>query len=124
MRLTLSALAVALAATPASAYLAKNDKIVRDIDGVRFEVLQRGGLGASEAWCAAGDYALRFLGLPPTTRIWRISPPPRRQGEGITFALTSEGTAGRTGLVQLAGDDGSLSAAHAEQLCLDPIVVD
>lgn len=124
MRLILSAVAVALAATPAAAYLTQNDQIVRDLGGGRFEVTARAGLSGPDAWCAAGDYAIRFLGLPMATRIWRISEPPRPQGAGVVFSLSSEGAASRTGLAMLGRDDGSLPAVHAQALCDDRAIRD
>ncbi|WP_431298608.1 hypothetical protein [Tabrizicola sp. BL-A-41-H6] len=109
-------LAIGLAATPAAAFMAKNGFTVRQLDGGRFEVLSRGGLGVSEAWCAAGDFVVRALGKPRNTHIWRISEPPRRSGQSIVFSLSSEGAASSTGLSSF-GSGSSVSAAHAENIC-------
>jgi hypothetical protein len=109
---------LALTASPAAAYIAQNGFVVeRGAEG-QFAVLPRGGMSAPEAWCAAGDYALVFLGKPIGTRIWRISEVPRRAGESIVFSFAPDGAASSTGLVMLYGaEDGSLSATAAQQLC-------
>lgn len=120
----LSAVALAgLLALPAGAvtitsFLAQNRFTVQPLDSVRFQVLPRGQLGVSDAWCAAGDYVIRGLGLSGNTPIWRISNVPRRSGQSMTFSLSSSGAAGSTGLMQLGGTgDGSMSAVAAQQLC-------
>lgn len=110
--------ALVLAAAPAQAFIARNGLVVESAPGGAFEVLYRGLSGASDFWCAAGDYVIRELRLSPDTRIYRLSSPPRRSGQGITFSLSSEG-AKRTGLALLSGGR-SISAAHARQLCQIP----
>ncbi len=108
-------LAVGLAATPALAFQSQNNFTVRQIDSTRFEVRSRGGLGASDAWCAAGDFVIRGLRLPRQTTIWRISEPPRPSGQGIVFSLSSQGAASTTGL---AGSGGSsVTASHGQAMC-------
>jgi hypothetical protein len=116
LRLPSLLLSATLAASPAAAYMTQNDLSVRQIDETRFEVQPKGGLGNSEAWCAAGDYVIRALGLPVTTPIWRITEIPRRSGESMVFSLSSEGANSSTGLVSFGGGS-SVSAAHAEALC-------
>jgi hypothetical protein len=116
LRLPSLLLFAALAASPAAAYMAQNDFTVRQLDDTRFEVQPRGGLGSSEAWCAAGDFVIRALGLPGNTPIWRITEIPRRSGESMVFSLTSEGANSSTGLASLGGG-ASVTAAHAEALC-------
>lgn len=122
MRLTLPALFAAVAlATPSHAFLARNGLVVEPSrDG--FEIPFRGQSGASDFWCAAGDYVVRKLGLSPGTRIFRTSATPRRSGQGMTFSLSSEGATG-TGLAML-GNRRSVSAAHARQLCEVPRLID
>ena len=104
-----------LAATPASAFIAENDLVVRGSGGDRFEVPYRGLSGASAFWCAAGDYVVRELNRPVTTKIYRTSSPPRRAGKGVTFSLSPEG-AKRTGLFVL-GNPSGISASFARSLC-------
>ena len=117
-------LAIALlAATPASAFIAENDLIVRSTGGVTFEVPYRGLSGASAFWCAAGDYVVRELHQPVTTKIYRTSSPPRRAGNGVTFSLSPEG-AKRTGLF-VWGNPKGISASFARSLCvIERYVVD
>lgn len=106
-----------ISAAPAHAYLAQNDLRVQR-QGDRFEVLSSPGMGASRAWCAAGDYAMTILALPATTALWRVSEPPRKQGEGIVFALSPVGAATTSGLFQFGNDnDASLTAGAAQALC-------
>jgi hypothetical protein len=115
-RITLTAVLL-LAALPAQAFLATNDLVVEADGPVSFHVPYRGASGAPAFWCAAGDYAARVLGASPADRVWRLSEPPRRSGEGIRFSLAPEGRASGTGLAALGPDDASLSVAHALMLC-------
>ena len=102
-------------AVPSHAFVAKNDLVVVSVGTGSFEVPYRGLSGTSDFWCAAGDYVVRELNLPPTTRIYRTSSPPRRAGQGIAFSLSGR-DAKRSGLVLHSGGRG-LTAAHARQLC-------
>ena len=104
-----------LTAVPSHAFMAKNDLVVVPLGADSFEVPYRGLSGASDFWCAAGDYVVRDLHLPPTTRIYRTSSPPRRAGQGIAFSLSGR-DAKKSGLVFHSGGSG-LTAAHARQLC-------
>ena len=109
-------LALFLLTTPAQAYLAQNSLRVQG-DAAAFEVQFSPGMGAANAWCAAGDYAIRYLGLPPSARIWRISEPPRAAGQGVSFATTGVDAASRSGLIRLNEQDASLSAGAAQAQC-------
>ena len=80
---------VAAFALPAQAFMATNDLIVEPASDGSFHVPYRGLNGASDFWCAAGDYVIRSLHMSPDTRIFRLSSPPRRAGQGITFSLSS-----------------------------------
>ena len=104
-----------LAASPALAFQSQNGFTVRQIDNQQFEVRSRGGLGNSDAWCAAGDFVIRGLRLPRNTQVFRISEPPRRSGQGIVFSISSQGAASSTGLVGSGG--ASVSASHGQSLC-------
>lgn len=44
--------------------------------------------GATDYWCAAGEYAQQVLGQDPAVFVYRTSPPPRHAGEGIDFSLS------------------------------------
>ena len=109
-------LAAGLAATPALAFQSQNNFTVRQLDNTSFEVLSRGGLSSTDAWCAAGDFVIRALGLPRNTPIWRISEPPRPSGQSMVFSLSAEGAASSTGLATFGGGL-SVSASHGQSLC-------
>ncbi|GAB4385614.1 hypothetical protein [Albidovulum sp.] len=115
----LAALLVALpaAAPGAAAFTAENGLIVNRGAAGGFEVPWRGSARVTSFWCAAGDYVIRGLRMSPSTRIWRVSEPPRRAGEAITFALTPEGAARRSGLLILLGPENGVTAAHAASFC-------
>lgn len=106
--------AFAATVTTASAWIADNGLVVRPIDRTTFEVPYRGKSGPRAFWSAAGDYVVRELGLSPNTRIYRISPPPRRSGQGMTFSLSPEG-AQRTGLA-IIGSPLGVRAGHARAI--------
>ena len=100
--------------TAAPAWLAQNGLVVEPGAG-GFTVPYRGLSGARDFWCAAGDYVVRELGLPPDTKIFRTSSPPRRSGQGISFSLSPE-NAKKPGILLLSGGRG-VSAALAREFC-------
>lgn len=116
LKTVLTAAVIALAASQAQAFLASNDLRV-DATAQGFAVRVAPGLSASEAWCAAGDFAQHELGLAQTDRIWRQGEPTRRQGEGVAFGTGPDGAASRTGLLIWGPHDGSLTVATAQALC-------
>ena len=109
--------ATTLVALPAQAgFLARNGMGVERMSDGTISVEWRGKSGAPYFWCAVGDYVIRGLDMAPNTRIWRVSPPPRPAGAGVVFSLSPEGSAGKTGMLTIP-DDGSLTAASAQDLC-------
>ena len=116
MKTLLTALTLLTLPTTASAWLAQNGLIVEKSPG-GFTVPYRGLSGARDFWCAAGDYVVRELHLPPDTLIFRTSSPPRRSGQGISFSLSPE-DAKKPGLLLLSGERG-ISAALAREFCHD-----
>lgn len=94
----------ALTAGQAMAFSAVNGQRVEQLDANRFIVKWRGQSGDAAFWCAAADYARRGLSLPAQARIWRISEPPRKRGQGIVFSTSPEGAASRTGITTLNTD--------------------
>jgi hypothetical protein len=71
-------------------------------------------------WCAAGEFVTRALDLPNKTRIYRASPVPRAQGEGVLFTLDPAAGQRENGLSTFGGDDdGSVSAGQALNFCAD-----
>ncbi len=111
-----TALALLILTNPAHAYLTQNSLRVQG-DATAFEVQFSPGMGAANAWCAAGDYAVRYLGLPGTAKIWRMSEPPRGVGQGVRFATSGAGAASKSGLIRLNEQDASLTAGAAQALC-------
>lgn len=109
-------LLLSLLATPAMAFTARNGVEVQG-SAEMIEVQPSPGQAAPQSWCAAGDFVMRGLGLAASTRVYRLTPPPRRGGEGVSFSLSPEGAAERTGLLTLGPSDGSLSAGMAQALC-------
>lgn len=78
--------------TGARTFIASNRMVVYGDPSVpgRFEVQQRAARGASDYWCAAGEYAIQSLGVSPVTRVYVETP----YGEG--FLSSSGKTAGFT----------------------------
>lgn len=127
LRLSVLAAAFASVAVPALAipstwFRAVNGMWVEPETPGKFYVPWKGDPGAQVFFCAAGDYVIRRLGMPQSTRIYRLSEPPRRAGEGIWFSLDPEGAASRTGVTTLlsSGPQNSLSAAASKGFC-DPM---
>jgi hypothetical protein len=104
-------------AAPAQAWVASNGFVVQPIDALHFQVNSRGRLGPTNAWCAAGDYVIKNLGLPYPTMIWRASPPPQAGGAPIVFTLDPSDQRYDTGLAQIGNKSGGVSASLAQQLC-------
>ena len=60
-------------ASPSSAFgwRALNGQLVNPEGPNSLEVVQRGGgISAADIWCAAGDFALRQMGVPGTQRVY------------------------------------------------------
>ncbi len=114
MRTVIAALCISVMPTVAPAWIAENGLVVERSAG-GFTVPYRGLSGARDFWCAAGDYVVRSLGLPPDTKIYRTSSPPRRSGQGISFSLSPE-NAKRPGIILFSGERG-VTAAHARGFC-------
>ena len=117
MRPFLYAVLCAGLTTPAAAFVAENGLSVQARGADGFEVRWKGPAGASDFWCAAGDFAVRDLNLPTSTTIYRYDAPRRARGEAIRFGL-DERLAQRTGLLRLQGGRG-LTAAYARRFCED-----
>ncbi len=110
------ALAVAGPQVASAAFLADNGMRVEAVGPATFDVAYQGRSGAISFWCAAGDYARRELGLRSDRRIYRVSVPPRRSGEGIRFTTRAAASGGSTGLLRIGGGD-AVSVGHARALC-------
>jgi hypothetical protein len=122
---TRSALAVlavvtGLSVSPAQAFVASNGLVVQQVNATDFFVPFRGRSAATSFWCAAGDFVVRRLSMPGGTRIFRLSPPPRRGGDGILFSLSPEGAQDRG--VQVWGSrDAGMSASLAQTYCANEV---
>lgn len=122
MRLVLSTVAAAAAVLPVAAvaasttFTAWNGLRARMTGPETFIVLYRGAPGDSDFWCAAGEFVVHGLRLPSNTRIYRLSPPPRRAGQGIEFTFDSS-KAQPSGISRFGNTDEGYSAAAARGLC-------
>lgn len=114
-RLVSGSLALALLAGPVFGFSARNGMDVRAIDARTFVVEFPSPEGETQYLCAAGDYVIRALGLSARTRIFRASPPPRKQGQGITFTLdeTKKVDLGMLSSFGKGKTDGGISAGNA-----------
>jgi hypothetical protein len=106
-------LAALTLATPSWASL---DRLsVKQESSTEFTVGYKARAGDNNYWCAAGRYVTETLGLPPTTLVYRLSPPPRKAGKGITFTLDPAKSSGETGLSSTSkAQNGSISAGGVQ----------
>lgn len=109
------AVVAAFAAAPAHAFISDESYVVRG-DTQRFIVEYEPGSAARQYWCAAGEFIDDYLGMLPTTPIYRISPRPLKRGEGMVFSLSPEGAIAETGVAVFPPTD-HLSAGFAASLC-------
>ena len=108
-------LVLAALAAPSHAFTAQNGMHVEATGPQAFTVRFPSPDAETQYLCAAGDFVMRGLGLPGVTRIYRASPPPRKQGQGITFTL-DEAQKVKMALFTSLGakdNDGGISAAVA-----------
>lgn len=112
---SLLCLAFLSAGVPAVAFSARNGMRVDPIDSQTFVVEFPSPEAETQYLCAAGDYVMRALGLPGSTRIYRASPPPRKQGQGITFTLDESRKVKMALFTSFGRDkgDGGISAVSA-----------
>ncbi|WP_050930254.1 hypothetical protein [Aestuariivita boseongensis] len=114
--------------TSALAFRAQNTLKVNPEGQGQFEVIQRGGVSPGDIWCAAGDYAMRVLGVQGTQRVYlvegkHIARTEERRRFGYSFSLTPPPEAQNftssplTLSLRAIGD--SLSAVTAQQYCYD-----
>ncbi len=118
MRILTLLTALALA-SPAAALGPESRLRVTQTSNADFTVGYRSTAKLTDYWCAAGNFVTNTLGLPDSTRVYRLSPPPRKAGQGISFTLDASRSAGETGLSTFGGpQDGSMSAGGAyAQFC-------
>lgn len=111
----------ALVAGPAQAYYALNGFRIEASGADQMVVYPRGGLTYMDGWCAAGDYAIALLNLPPATKIWLISEPPRKARQTLTFSFSAEGAATINGLNVIGDGPQYLTAGAARAYCRESI---
>jgi hypothetical protein len=125
MRFTLAVALFALA-PPAGArdFIAQNGMQARQISPSEILVLPRNRAIPTDFWCAAGDYAVRVMGLAPKTRLWRATPASARVGNGVLFTLDSAKKAEGAGLSEYGSGprDGSMSLGMAVGGYCRPII--
>jgi len=101
-------------AAPVQAGFTLNPLRITQDSNTEFTVGYNSDARLTDYWCAAGRFVTLQLGLSDRTRVYRLSPPPRKQGQGISFTLDASRSAGTTGLSTLGGpQDGSMSAGGA-----------
>ncbi|WP_099827615.1 hypothetical protein [Oceaniglobus indicus] len=107
------ALGLAPAILPAQTFRSANRLTVQATGGPDFRVLFRGGALERDYWCAAANYVISGLGLPSRTRLFRATPTPRKQGQGVGFTLDPARATAKNGLSVFGSADGTISAGHA-----------
>lgn len=101
-------------ASPAFAFVNDPRLRVSQINSSDFIVEYKWNADLTDYWCAAGNFVMNTLGLPDRTRVYRLSPLPRRAGQGISFTLDADRSVGETGITSFGGpQDGSKSAVAA-----------
>ncbi|MFN3825914.1 MAG: hypothetical protein ACK4RN_18255 [Pseudorhodobacter sp.] len=94
---------------------AQNGMVAAQAGPTEILVGHRARANATDYWCAAGDYAVRVMGLPNATRIWRATPASARVGQGVLFTLDAAKKAEGAGLSEYGSGprDGSMSLGMA-----------
>lgn len=103
------------AASPAMAdFRAINGMWVKNLGKGEFLVQFEARPNETDYWCAAGDYAQRVLGATGKTRLYRVTPPPRKARQGIIFTLDASKSGGATGVSSFGSgaQKDSLSVGH------------
>ena len=124
-----AALAIAIVAPGAAfAFRAPNYLRVNPEGPATFEVIQRGGISAGDAWCAAADYAIKILGAAANQPVYlvegkHIARTEERRRYGYTFSLTAPPEAANFAqkplTLSLRNVGDSLRASVAQQYCYD-----
>lgn len=92
-------------------------------DPSRFDILQNAGSGGSDYWCAAGEYAIKKLGVAPATRVYLVQPlgKGRLGRNSIGFSVNPNsvsGGSGANGFTMSMNKVGqNWSAEHARSQC-------
>jgi hypothetical protein len=105
-----------------SKYTTSNSmRIVGDAsDPGRFDILQRAGNGASDYWCAAGEYIILGRGLSGNTRIFLVQPLSKGRlgrnsiGYSINPDISVSSSASMTMSMKNVGENWSASHGRAK----------
>ncbi len=117
-----------IAPSASYAWRAFNNLRVNPEGQVTFEVIQSGGISAADAWCAAGDFAIRRLGANSNQRIYlvegkHIARTEERRRFGYTFSLKpppeAQNFSSNPLTLSLRNVGDSLTAINARQYCYD-----
>ena len=112
---TLTLLAVVAIAAPSLAFGYNFQFRYTQTSKTDFTVEYQLNAGFTDYWCGAGKFVTEKLGLPGRTRVYLLSPPPRKAGKGLSFTLDATRSAGTTGVTTFGGpQDGSMSASGAK----------
>ncbi len=116
MRIFPAIFALCILATPALAFRAQNGMVVGQTGPTEITVASTIGRGPADYWCAAADFAVRVLGVPGGTAIYRVTPPPRRGGQDITFSLDPAIGTAETGISRFGSGrlEKGISAVSAQ----------
>jgi hypothetical protein len=104
-----------LSAPSALAFTAANGMTVSSDSARSFVVApSRAQTAATDFWCAAGDFAIRGLGLRPSTRLYRMTSGSGKKG--MRFSLDETGSV-PSGVTVFGSKDSGLSASLAQVYC-------
>lgn len=111
---------------PATAFTAQNGMEARQLNSTDIAVDFKNDRRDTQYWCAAGELAQQQMHLPVSTKMWRASPKPRKQGQGIVFTLDEAKKAEGAGLSQFGSGprDGAMPIGHAVAIHCRPVIPD
>lgn len=114
--------ATVMPALAARTFIASNKwRVVPAATPGQFEVLAQGGGAGADFFCAAAEYAHRYMGGNPTDRVvmvTNVGPSVANPGgRGAMFVLAPRGSAERSGVSISMKAGENMSIAHGEALC-------
>ncbi|MFZ5710491.1 MAG: hypothetical protein ACOY4T_12565 [Pseudomonadota bacterium] len=119
-------LAAVTLASPAPAWTARNGLDVEPTGRPGEVVVEYDPrLIDTDFWAAAGDYVIRAMGMPASTRLYR-SATPRRRGQGYFFTINKDDGTPTSGISSFGKDrdNSSISAGHAQGAFFRPLLFD
>jgi len=118
-----AALVVPLLAPPASAWRAYNGHEVFALSDGSIEVLSRPGAGATDFWCAIGDYAVRQARAASSQRLYLLHPiaqsvsKPRYKSIRFGYEKPSNAQEGNEYVLSMRRVGENISVGMARQYC-------